>query len=360
MKDLCPDIPELLKGLIEQALSVDIYARHESAKVMAQILVAGGNKFDSRSHTKEPEENIRDATVEVSVTPPSRQSQITSLKEVLDTAIRLTEWEEAERVLQELGQVAPYDSSLTIYRKRVEREMQPIYEARRKAEAEEERKRQLGAKAEIKWITIPAGEFLYGKDKQKKTVTSFQIAKYPVTNAQYYQFIKATKHNSPKHWQNGYVLEGSEDHPVVNVSWHDAQSYCKWARCRLPTEEEWEKAARGTDGREFPSGNQEPKVNYSLVTQPENEFCNFLNFSISDGKIWTTPVGQYSSKGDSPYGCADMAGNVWEWTVSKYTDSYVVRGGSWDTINTDKLRVFHRIGIDPTFFNSHIGFRCAR
>jgi formylglycine-generating enzyme required for sulfatase activity len=93
---------------------------------------------------------------------------------------------------------------------------------------------------------------------------------------------------------------GITDHPV-RVSWHDAVAYATWAGKRLPSEEEWEKAARGTDGRKYPWGDEEPTP----------DLCNF-----GKNEGGTTPVGKYSPQGDSPYGCADMAGNVWEWTSS--------------------------------------------
>ena len=112
------------------------------------------------------------------------------------------------------------------------------------------------------------------------------------------------KRRLPAHWREGKIPQGKDHHPVVNVSWEDARSFCQWANqvtgqalC-LPTEAEWEKAARGTDGQIYPWGNQ----------PPEDKLCNF-GMNILD----TTSVGSYSPQGDSPYGCADMAGNVWEW-----------------------------------------------
>jgi formylglycine-generating enzyme required for sulfatase activity len=136
----------------------------------------------------------------------------------------------------------------------------------------------------------------------------YAIAKTPVTNAQYLAFVQAAGHRKPGHWKKGKPPKNKQDHPVVNVSWHDAMAYCRWLAettgkpYRLPSEAEWEKAARGDkDDRIYPWGDE----------PPDDTRCNF---GANVGG--TTPVGQYSQQGDSPYGCVDMAGNVWEWTLS--------------------------------------------
>ncbi|HXV99303.1 MAG TPA: formylglycine-generating enzyme family protein, partial [Anaerolineae bacterium] len=169
----------------------------------------------------------------------------------------------------------------------------------------------------LELVRVPAGEFLMGSDPKKDKnaskdeqpqhrvhISEFYIGKYPLTNEQYATFIKATKHRGPNHWKGGKIPSGKENHPVVNVSWDDIVAFCEWLSresgrtCRLPTEAEWEKAARGTNGRIYPWGNEwDP-------TQ--------LN-SREKGPGDTSPVGKYSPGGDSPYGAADMAGNVWEW-----------------------------------------------
>lgn len=171
----------------------------------------------------------------------------------------------------------------------------------------------------FEWVTIPAGLFFMGSDPDrdihvfedelpqfKLYLPTFQITRTPVTNAQYKLFVDATGHRAPTHWVNGALPAGKEKHPVVNVSWRDAVVFCEWAGVRLPTEAEWEKAARGHDGRLYPWGD----------TPPNRDRCNF------DMQIGApTAVGNYPD-GASPYGALDMVGNVWEWTASIWLDNY--------------------------------------
>lgn len=177
-----------------------------------------------------------------------------------------------------------------------------------------------------------------------------------VTNRQYKQFLDANSSwRVPYYqevWANAYNWDDKRrtyppdkaDHPVVLVSWEDARAFCRWAGLTLPTDEQWEKAARGTDGRIWPWGNEPPTA----------EYCNFDN-NVGD----TTPIGQYSPKGDSPYGCVDMAGNVSEWTAPPWRTKGVwraLRGGSW--MSSDKLArvAFWEDGLRYSK-TSHHGFR---
>jgi formylglycine-generating enzyme required for sulfatase activity len=222
----------------------------------------------------------------------------------------------------------------------------------------------------MEMIYIPAGEFLMGSEKYDSEkpphevyLESFYIGRYPVTNVRYKEFVAAAEHRSPRRWEARTYREGEENHPVRYVSWRDAMAYCSWLReetgeeIRLPTEAEWEKAARGTDARKYPWGDGFDKLK-----------CNSSESGIGD----TTPVGKYSPHGDSPYGVADMAGNVWEWCSSLYMDypynpddgredleaegSRVLRGGAW-SYDRYSVRVASRYGFAPSSFWYLAGLR---
>jgi sulfatase modifying factor 1 len=193
-------------------------------------------------------------------------------------------------------------------------------------------------------VRVPAGKFLSGNKKKEKHLAEFWIDKTLVTNAEYARFVEATGHEPPPHWPGKTPQAEITDHPVVYIFWDDAVAYAKWAKKRLPTQVEWEKAARGTDGRDYPWGNQEPNA----------ELCNF-NRNVGG----TTPVGNYSPQGDSPYGCVDMSGNVWEWTDS-WADNgrfRVLSGGSWGEDNITRLLCTAQRWHFPYFETHHYGFR---
>lgn len=185
------------------------------------------------------------------------------------------------------------------------------------------------------WVTIPAGDFYMGSDPHRDIhffedespqfrlyLPTFRISRFPVTNTQYKLFVDATGHRVPMHWTNDSIPQAREKHPVVNVSWRDANAFCEWAGVRLPTEAEWEKSARGHDGRLYPWGD----------SPPNNERCNF---DLQIGS--TNAVGAYPA-GASPYGVMDMAGNVWEWTASIWLDSYENYLAQMETSSENNLR----------------------
>lgn len=221
-------------------------------------------------------------------------------------------------------------------------------------------------------VLVPGGAFNMGSSRREVHVDAVYVDRTPVTNAQFAVFLEATQYKptdaSAKrflaHWRNGKPPRGEEKHPVVYVSWFDARAYATWAGRRLPTEAEWEKAARGTDGRRYPWGRAEPKSSHA-------------NFGRSrDG---TTAVGAFP-EGASPYGILDLAGNVWEWcedaydedfyengpsmnpklaSSSKNKNGHVMRGGSF-MYDARALRTYARMGFDPHYRFAEGGFRCAK
>lgn len=236
---------------------------------------------------------------------------------------------------------------------------------------------------EPEWVTIPAGKFTMGgasgddmadddeKPRHRVFVSEFRLARTPVTNVQYWLYVQETGADPPKHWRGKSPAREIWTHPVVYVSWDDVQAYCVWLGAkigkpvRLPTEAEWEKAARGDqDTRRYPWGDQ------------------FDGARCNSGELWeeseaggTSPVGIFP-EGASPYGCLDMGGNVWEWTQDWYGEHYyqqspqrdprgpqqgkgrVLRGGSWLSV-APNLRVSLRCRYDPGNRYVFVGFRCA-
>jgi serine/threonine protein kinase len=201
---------------------------------------------------------------------------------------------------------------------------------------------------QMEWMPVPAGEFLYGEERSQISQLAFEIARYPVTNKQYRYFLAANpSHPAPANWKGGEYPLGKGKHPVVGVSLHDALAFCRWLKCRLPLEEEWEKAARGADGRSYPWGED----------WQEGQFCNNYDTKIGG----TTPVDKYPA-GRSPYDVWDLVGNVWEWTASEAQGPFmhVVRGGSWRLFSKYAVQVTARSMILSEEKRDDLGFRCAR
>lgn len=168
---------------------------------------------------------------------------------------------------------------------------------------------------------------------------------FRIINSQYKKFIEITGIREPFFWDDERFNKPLQ--PVVGVSWNDAVAYAKWAGKRLPKEIEWEKAARGVDGREYPWGN----------TQPDNTKAVY---NLDPNKGAPAPIGN-RKEGASPYGCFDMAGNVWEWCEDWYEEGKfrVVRGGSW--VNHHYiLRSAYRSCSYPEGRDNNVGFRCVK
>jgi formylglycine-generating enzyme required for sulfatase activity len=202
--------------------------------------------------------------------------------------------------------------------------------------------------AEMVWV--PKGEFILGGDavldsalpRHTANTGGYWIYKYSVTVAQYmrYSAEMGVVRPVPPDW--GY----HDDHPVVNVSWNDAASYCEWAGVSLPSEVEWEKAARGTDGRAFPWGND----------WDPSRCAN----SVATRRHGTAPVTEHRG-GVSPFGVWDMAGNAWEWCADWYVEGKyrALRGGGWTFYHTGIYGCACRSGIGPDYSDYVIGFRCV-
>jgi formylglycine-generating enzyme required for sulfatase activity len=242
------------------------------------------------------------------------------------------------------------------------------------------------------WITIPACSFLMGAQKQDSTqpnydpeafeeespvhevrLAAYQVSRYPVTVEEYRRFMNDDGYQNKAWWKGGGFGERNQpdewddqllhlNRPVASVTWYEAAAWCAWARVRLPTEAEWERAARGANGWKYPWGNQEPDPERANYDQTK------LNRPI--------PVGLFP-RGMTPEGIHDLAGNVWEWVEDWYDERYyakspsanptgptsgkgrVVRGGSWNFVSRF-LRSSYRDRNQPVVRYVNIGFRCAR
>lgn len=269
-----------------------------------------------------------------------------------------------------------------------------------------------GAVGPHNMVLVPAGEFMMGTSADSDGlpdehplrlvyVSAFWIDRYEVTNTLYQQFVQATGYQAPANaspastlWEHNAPLPGIEQHPVVNVSWLDAVAFCHWAEKRLPTEAEWEKAARGTDGRTYPWGKEwdfekgnsasywaKRTVQFTDSTEWEAFWIKGVGAAISKekglkGEILTMPVGSFYA-GSSPYGALDMAGNAAEWVQDWYNPNYyrtapvsdpqgpergaikAMRGGSW-LKPAISLRTTDRDWGTMDSRPSGTGFRCAR
>jgi iron(II)-dependent oxidoreductase len=219
---------------------------------------------------------------------------------------------------------------------------------------------------------VPGGDYFMGNNMKnelgfspvhKVHVDSFYIDKYEVTNKQYLKFCQETGHKLPEFWNTDIFKSGKNylNFPVVGVNFSDAIKYAEWAGKRLPTEAEWEAAARGgLEGKDFPNGDVWTK---ERAKQDSIGWKNLIE-----------PVGSYEPNG---YGLFDMAGNVWEWVADRHSETYyeeseydnpkgpdkgsnrVIRGGSWHSGKMCK-KVFYRKGLSSNWCDFAVGFRCVR
>jgi sulfatase modifying factor 1 len=244
-----------------------------------------------------------------------------------------------------------------------------------------------GEMAEDAWVGLPGGRFAMGDpegepDEAPKTfgVAPFRLMRHEVTNRQFAAFVEASGHVTdaeghgfgwvwPGRWTRveganwrhpsgpGSDIEGRDDHPVVQVSARDAAAFCAHHGWRLPIEAEWEFAARGTDRRRYPWGNETPAQPSGLANFGTVACCAA---DAGDGISTTAPVGRFEG-GASPFGLLDMAGNVWEWTASPYPPKpewVSLRGGGWGN-DPYCLRTSYRHGNPPDIGLDMVGFRCA-
>jgi len=239
-------------------------------------------------------------------------------------------------------------------------------------------------------LLIPEGEFTMGTDDvgpgwhqgnsneypaHTVILKSYYIDQFEITIARYAKFLEATKHSTPPSWDDEAVTSAG-DRPVVGVDWEDANAYCKWAGERLPSEAEWEKAARGTDKRRFPWGDMQPFVDIANYNRGL-----WVSYPITLAPVTSGAEGMsirhgLKDGGKSPYGLYHMAGNAAEWVGDWYDREYyakgqkenpigpsagekkVLRGGSWGDPPRN-IRVTARFSADPEFRDTSIGFRCA-
>ncbi len=228
----------------------------------------------------------------------------------------------------------------------------------------------------VPMVLVPAGEFTMGvsegpADQQPAhavLLDSFYIDQYEVTNAQYLEYVRDTEYRAPMLLRESNY--NSPEQPVLDINWFEMEMYCKWAGKRLPTEAEWEKAARGTDGRANPWGDQAIDAE-GIYRANYNDFGN----RDADGYTWTAPIGMFP-QGVSPYGAYDMVGNVKEWVSDWYRSGYydnspyrnppgpfsgetkVIRGGSWFDFPTFVSSTY-RSQLNPELPDGDIGGRCV-
>ncbi|BFU94039.1 MAG: conserved exported protein of unknown function [Nitrospira sp.] len=232
-------------------------------------------------------------------------------------------------------------------------------------------------------ILIPAGAFKMGSNEglpnerpeHQVLLDNYYIDQYEVTLSLYRKFLESGNHDSPPTWDDEAATTVG-DRPAVGMKWDDATAYCEWVGKRLPTEAEWEKAARGTDGRRYPWGHMQPFVDIANYNRGVWVSEAVTLVSVTSGLEGMSVRHGLKTGGKSPYGLAHMAGNASEWVADWYDREFyqqspeknptgpskgekrVIRGGSWADL-PPALRVTARFSAEPEFEDRTIGFRCA-
>lgn len=285
----------------------------------------------------EQEEQVRKAQVADEQQRLKRQKELAEAQAASERVIRFHE-EERQREEREWAQL-----NLEAERREVERLARENF-----AQEQRDRANRITGNDGAPMIAIPEGEFLYGADNQRISLPAFYIDTYEVTTQLYDSFMKATNHSKPEHWGD-VRQELDRDKPVIGVEWSDANAYCRYYGKRLPTESEWEKAARGTDGRTYPWGDSEPTIALANFGPSGcGLFCNVYAEKLK-------PVNGYES-GKSPYGIFNLAGNAGEWVKEKR-----IRGGHWLSYARDLRASLQLKEITHTWGARWVlGFRCAQ
>lgn len=222
------------------------------------------------------------------------------------------------------------------------------------------------SRAAGKWVDVPGGRFESGADRREVDVRPFSIARLETTNHEYAAFLdecpvgaECGPRDVPSYWDDESYLDTHAEYPVVFVSWRDASAYCRWSGGRLPSIGEWEKAARGEDGRLFPWGPSFDPAQANILGPDRHDEKN-----RAPKQIATWAVDDPRLAGDaSPYGVLGMAGNVSEWTSTSSPDEpdlMLVAGGSWDSWDYNDGRTTQRLPKAPNDRSSSVGFRCAK
>lgn len=356
-------------------LGVDFraYLEEQVARCEVFLVVIGRNWMKAgrrgKSRLEDPEDFVRieiEAALrrQIPVIPVLVGGTKALSAEQLPTSIRALAYRHALTVHPDPDFHRDVDRLIASFAQQVRGQSEPQANPDTQATSIQKHNVRVDSTAPVDMVKVPKGPFLYGEKKTRVTIPhDYWIDKYPVTNQQYQTFVAVGGYETQQYWAaDGWTWKltnnitapaywkaekwNKPDHPVVGVSYYEAEAYAAWAGKRLPTEQEWEKAARGEDGRQYPWGDKF-----------DVDRCNCSDSGIEH----TTPVTRYPN-GVSLYSCYDMAGNVWEWCASWYEQEQnerVVRGGSWYNPQVYTLAIYIG-GTVASMRGLSIGFPLAR